>query len=41
MSRMAKIYGFISKEVVSEQYKVMNGVPVSFVQEGCDMTKFI
>ena len=35
------MYGLISKDVVFDQYTVMNGVSVSFVQVGCDMTIFI
>ena len=34
------MYCFISKVIMFQQYMVMNGEPVYFVQEGCHMTKF-
>ena len=35
------MYCFISKEIVFEQYTVMNGEPVYFVQEGCDTNIYL
>ena len=35
------MYCFIGKEIIFEQYTVINLEPVVFVQERCDMTKFI
>ena len=32
------MYCFINEEIIFEQYTVMNGEPVYFVQEGCNMT---
>ena len=35
------MYCFISEEIIFEQYTVMNGEPVQFVQEGCDKTQYL
>ena len=34
IGKLAEMYCFTSKEIIFEQYMVMNGEPVHFLQEG-------